>query len=465
MTARAADAPSAGEVASAVQARRSIGREVVALALPAIGLSLLHTLVFLVDRAMLAAHSREALASMQIGGPLVWSIFSVLTCFSVGTVALVGRAVGAVDRALARDAARGALAFALATGALTAVVSLAFHREVAGLLGRDGGAAVIAQAAAYLRAVLACAPTYFVATLAGATLAAGGNTRTPFVAGLLANAINVAGNYVLIFGHYGAPRLGAGGAGIASAAGFTVEAVVLVAALCRRDGPVSLLGGPWVARASWNALVRILRVSFASLLEKLAYHGGFLGFVYVIATLGALAMAANQALISIESIAFLTADGVGVAAAAVVAQRLGAAHPDEAAKGARASLLLGVALLGSFGLVFALVPSVLVRLLTDDPAIIAVAVPCMYVAAVAQPFMAIGTVLSQVLRGAGDTRTALLVSLSCALVVRLVATCFAVFVLDLGLVGVWVGSTVDWATRTVLLAIAYRRGRWRALKV
>lgn len=444
---------------------RGVGREVVALALPAIALQLLHTFVFLTDRAMLAAHSRDALASMQVAGPLVWSVFSVLTSFSVGTVALVGRAVGAADRSLARDATRGALGFAVAIGCITALVLLPLHGSIAAALAGEESGAVLDQAKDYLRAVLVCSPMLFLSIVAASALAAGGNTRTPLLAGIFGNAVNIAGNYVLIFGHLGAPRLGAGGAGIASAAGFSVEAIVLVWALCRRDTPVTLLGASWDPRASWVALDRILRVSFASFLEKVVYHAGFLGFVRVITTLGALAMAANQALVSIESIAFLTADGVGVAAAAIVAQRLGAGRPDEASRGARVSLALGVGLLSAFGAAFALVPAMLVSALADDPAIVAVAIPCMYVAAVAQPFMATGTVLAQVLRGAGDTRTALLVSLSCALVVRLGATCVAVYWLRLGLVGVWVGSTADWVVRTILLAIAYRLGRWRDVHV
>ena len=76
--------------------------------------------------------------------------------------------------------------------------------------------------------------------------------------------------------------------------------------------------------------------------------------------------------------------------------------------------------------------------------------------ALAQPFMATGIVLSQSLRGAGRTRAALLVSAVGAVGVRLSATWLFAFHFQLGLVGVWLGSTCDWITRSVVLALVLR---------
>ena len=117
------------------------------------------------------------------------------------------------------------------------------------------------------------------------------------------------------------------------------------------------------------------------------------------------------------------------------------------------------------GLVFLLVPEWLLGVFSDDRAIVAAGVPCLAVAAVAAPIMGGAVVLSQALRGAGDTRTALGATFLGGLVVRLSATWGFAFGLELGLVGVWLGSTLDWAVRLVLLGVAFRRGRWRTLEV
>ncbi len=75
--------------------------------------------------------------------------------------------------------------------------------------------------------------------------------------------------------------------------------------------------------------------------------------------------------------------------------------------------------------------------------------------------MAISIVLSEGLRGAGDTKTAFYVSLAGWLIVRLSATYLLAFTLHLGLVGVWLGSTCDWVFRALILSIVFVRGRWQ----
>jgi Na+-driven multidrug efflux pump len=185
----------------------------------------------------------------------------------------------------------------------------------------------------------------------------------------------------------------------------------------------------------------------------------------MIGALGSIAMAANQALISIESICFLSADGFGVAAAAIVSQRLGAKRPDESAFGAWIATALAIGLLSLCGFAFVLIPHLLLAAFSPDSRIISAGVPCLYVAAVAQPFMAISTVLAQGLRGAGDTKTAFYVSLAGGLVVRLCATYLLAFTLGLGLVGVWLGSTCDWIFRSLILLMVFRRAQWQLLTV
>ena len=79
-----------------------------------------------------------------------------------------------------------------------------------------------------------------------------------------------------------------------------------------------------------------------------------------------------------------------------------------------------------------------------------------WVLAVAQPFMGASIVLAQSLRGAGRTREALVVSIAGAVVVRLTATYVFGIALGFGLVGIWMGSTVDWMVRSALLAFRQR---------
>ena len=439
-----------------------LAREVWRLAWPAITHMFLVTLMFLVGRAMIGRYSPTALASLQISGTLVWSTYSIFTAFSAGTLAVVARSVGAGDRPAAAQAARSSLLFAALLGVLVTVPLRLANGSLLRLLFPQASDAVLADASAYLHIVLPCLPLAFVEAIAAATLQGAGNTRAPLYVATVGNVVNVVLSYLLIFGRFGFPELGIRGAAVGHAATMSLEGLLLAAVLLSKSSPLTIR-----ARSAGDAaaLRRVLRVAGPAFGEKALYHVGFLGFVAIIGLLGTEAMAANQALLSLEAIGFLSADGFGVAAAAVIAQKLGAKRPGDATRAGWLAAGMSVALATTIGVTLALAPRLLMTAFSTDPAVIDLGVKTLYIAAVAQPFMAYATVKGMALRGAGATRTVLLSTFVGALVVRVAATYLFAITLGLGLFGVWLGSTLDWVVRSGLLGAAYARGRWRGVRV
>ncbi len=435
-------------------------RQVARLAGPAIAQQLLHTLVFLVDRGLLGHHDAASLASMQISGPVVWSATTILSAFTVGVVAVVGRRVGAADDAGAGAALRASLLFALAVGAVALGIGL-LSRDPLLRLFPEAGPAVWAEADGYLTVAFAAMPALLLSLTLAMAMQAAGDTRTPFLIAGFGNLLNVAVSYVLIYGVWGEP-MGAQGAALGSAVAFAWQALALGLVTASRRAPVS-----WRASEAFDgdALRRVLRVAGPSLAERILQQIGFMAYVTMIGALGAAAMGANQALIGIEAIVFLSADGLGIATAAVVAQRLGRDEPSDARAALRAGLLLSTGLLGAIGILYLLLPEPLLRPFTDDATLIGLAVPCLYVAGIAAPIMGAAVVSSAAIRGAGDTRSALAVTFVGGVVVRLGVTYVAAFVWELGLIGVWIGSTTDWAVRALLLLAIARGPRWLTHRV
>ncbi|MEP7127012.1 MAG: MATE family efflux transporter, partial [Byssovorax sp.] len=293
-----------------------LAREVWRLAWPAITHMFLVTLMFLVGRVMVGRYSPTALASLQISGTLVWSTYSIFTAFSAGTLAVVARSIGAGDRDEAARAARASLFFAALLGVLVTVPIRLANGSLLRALFPHASDAVLADAGAYLHIVLPFLPLAFIEAIAAATLQGTGNTRAPLYVATVGNIVNVVLSYLLIFGRFGFPELGVRGAAVGHAATMSIEGLLLAAVLLSKKSPLVLRHG---RGGDVVALRRVLRVAWPAFGEKAIYHAGFLAFIAIIGLLGTEAMAANQALLALEALCFLSADGFGVATAAVIA--------------------------------------------------------------------------------------------------------------------------------------------------
>ncbi len=424
--------------------------EVLRLALPAVAHLVLVLCVFVVDRALVGRTSATALASLQISTTLTWTICSLFAAIGTGTLAVVGRAIGAGDPAAARLASRAAVGLAVGLGvAVTVPIAIAGATPLRAIFPQ-AEAAVIADAQAYLGLALPLLPLAFLEIVAAACLQAAGDTRTPLVAAVIGNLVNLLLSAVLIFGRFGLPALGVRGAAIGAVAAFAIQGTLLSAVVLSPRGPFRRARGE--SPPAPGTIARLLGVSGGALGERLAYHGGYLAYVAMIGLLGAGAMAANQAILSLEALGCQTADGFGVAAAALTAQHLGERRPEAARACARAAAWLAVLSLSCAAVVLLAAPRRAIGLFSTDPGVVELGVAPLYIACLAQPPMAVAVVLAMALRGAGDTRTVLRVTVLSSIVVRLGVTWVCVGPLRLGLLGAWIGSTADWVVRAALLA-------------
>ena len=449
----------------------AVVRELLRLTWPAVMTSLLQTLVFLVDRVLLGRYGQDALASMQVQGPLVWSLFSVLSGAVMGVVPLVARHVGANSRDKARDVIRAGVLLSLILGlGLALALSLSLESIVRILGPEDQGVRRLSEQ--YLAVVVWALPPMFLATTAALCLSAAGNTRTPFIVGLISNGVNVGVSFVLIFG---IPteggrilELGVRGAAIGSAVALALEAVLLFYAL-KVHLDLRLAGG----RALWGrvsqSLSSVLSISAPAVGERVAIHLGFLAYVAVINALGPLVMASNQALITLEAVCFMTADGFGIAAAAVVGQSLGRKEGTAARLAGFVGAGMAATVLSFFGLVLWLLgPLLLAGFTPEGPSGIELrreATRALPLLMAAQPFMALSIVLSQALRGAGDTRSPLIAAVLFGLVARVGLAWYWGIVQDLGIMAIWSASLVDWVCRAALVFGVFARGRWRRIEI
>ncbi|MCH8110379.1 MAG: polysaccharide biosynthesis C-terminal domain-containing protein [Proteobacteria bacterium] len=203
------------------------------LAWPTIGASTTQTLVRWADLKMVGDLGVEAVAGVSAGGLVYWLLQSTVMAVTTGLVALIARAVGARDERLADATLKQSIVLGTLFGLGTLVALLPFTDALIAIYGVEP--LVVSYGSEYLVFLLLGNVPFTLTFVFGTALRAAGDARTPLWIGVIANVLNVFLNWVLIYGHLGAPALGVAGAGLAHFGGRASCAVYRALARRLRD--------------------------------------------------------------------------------------------------------------------------------------------------------------------------------------------------------------------------------------
>jgi putative MATE family efflux protein len=368
-------------------------REILRLAVPALGALAAEPLYILVDTAVVGHLGTPQLGGLAVAGTVLTTAFSLFNFLSYGTTAAVARAAGAGRSEVSARNAVQSLWLALAIGVALALGGLLGAPLIVGLM--DPSAAVRPNALLYLRiASLGMVPVML--ALVGVGYLRGlRDTITPLRIALLANLANLVLELVAIYG------LGMGLAASAWATNLAQAGAAVV--FCRhiarhvQASEVSWRPDPAVLR-KLVVIGRDLFLRTGSLLSALAVATA------VAARMGAAPLAAHQVAFQLWSFLALSLDAVAIAAQVMVGRRLGAGDADSARSAARRMVEWGVVAGVALGGLVALLRPALAPLFSDDPAVIHLTRQVLWLVAILQPLNAVVFVLDGVLIGAGDLR-------------------------------------------------------------
>ncbi|WP_242340365.1 MULTISPECIES: MATE family efflux transporter [unclassified Anaeromyxobacter] len=399
-------------------------------------------LMGVVDTAVVGRAGPLPLAGVGLGNVLFMALSVLGMGVMQGLDPLIAQALGAGDPARARRLLWQGTWLALA---LSAALAVPFLLAPAALepLGID--ADVAREGGRYLVWRLPGLPFFLLYFSGRAYLQAHGVVRPMVVATVLANLLNVPADVLLVFGGAGLPAvagplraippLGAAGAAIATSLCAVAQAALLALAVRGVPRPPGR-----VARApDGPALRAALAVGLPVGLHMGAEVGIFALVGFLAGRFGALPLAAHQLAISIASLTFTVAIGFGNAGSVRVGWAVGRRDRAGARRAGLAAFGSGAAFMSLSGLVFFLFPGPIARAMTDDPALVAAAVPLLRIAALFQLSDGIQGVGAGVLRGAGETRFAFAANLVGHWALGFPATVLLGFTLGLGVTGLWWG--------------------------
>ena len=431
------------------------------LAWPSMALFALQSLVGVVDFLFVSSLGTQAIAGVGVAVQIQFLTFGLLEAVTTGTVALIAREIGSGRPFEAARVMRTAVVLATLFGALL-LLAIPASEAIVGWMGV--APEVVSLAGRCLRILLG----FGIPVSVGATLAMGlrgaGDVRTPLAIGVVTNLVNVIACWVLIFGRFGAPALGAEGSVWASGIAFVTGALLFLWLWQRGD--LVLPMAPWRGNVTTALARRLLRVGIPTALERGAFQVGLLLFLRIVAAFGTEPISAYLIGVRILAFCFVPGFGFANAAATLVGQNLGAGRRDEAARSGWRATAGAVGVMSSLGLAIILLARPLAGSFgAVGEETVRLTVIFIYILGAAQPLMAIEFTLGGALRGAGDTRFPLFALLAGLLVFRLGAAEFLARPLFGSVVAVWSCLLADYAVKAALLAWRFRSGRWQAVRV
>ena len=405
----------------------------------------------------------EIQAAIGFIGQLYFLIIIIANAISIGTLAMVSRAFGAGDLEKTVDIARQSLLFSILAAIGLTVFGLFFSRAILTIAGIPDEIKDMAEKFFRIFA-FALGPNY-VLIISNAVFRAVGDMKKPLFTMFLVSAINIAGDFLLVFGVFGFDGLGYIGIAISTALSMTIGTIINL---------VFFASGRWrniyqgPLKISADAARKITVLSWPAVLLQIAWSAGSIVLYNILGRLGDKSVTAIASIsngLRIEAVIYLPAFALNMAAAVLVGQNLGAGNPDRAEKAVWKIASIGVVFVSLLSLPVFLWAEQFASLLTKDPAVLEETARYLRINMLSEPFMALGAILSGGLQGAGDTKRTMHVIVIAMWLVRLPLAYYLALVLNFGAAGVWVAMITSMSLQGMLMAWKFRQGRWKKLKV
>ena len=378
--------------------------------------------------------SATAIGAASVGG----AFFYAFAIFALGLMSGLDTLVSHAHGSGKKHETHRVLGSGLALAICAAPVGMACVLAITPLLGVLGIAEAIRHPAVqFTRTLVWSLPLLLLYTTFRRYLQGIHHVRPIPFALISSNVVNLAGNWILIYGHWGAPRLGIVGSALSTVVARLYLAIFLGFVLYRRD-PAAFHD----LRPDRICFVKLFRLGFPAALTIGFEVGVFNTATALAAKFGPVSLAAHTIALNAASVAYMVPLGIASAAAVSVGKALGAGHRAGAMRAGWTALALAAVFEVGSAAAFVLLPGLIARAYTPDRQVITFAVKLLAIAAVFQLFDGLQTVATGALRGLGNTRTPMIWNLVCYWVIGLPLGCWLGFVLHWGAVGLWDGLCV-----------------------
>lgn len=442
---------------------RMLYGDIVHIAWPSLVELILTQLASMVDLIMVGQLGPWALSAVGLSTQPRFLMMTMFMAMNVGATAMVARYKGSGEAEKANTVLRQAMLLTFVLSAISSVVGFFASETLIQFMGA-ADAETLAGGTVYLQIQFIGFITMALTSTVTATLRGVGDSRTAMIYNLIANVVNVIFNYLLIYGHFGFPRMEVAGASLATVIGQIVAFVLAMWAILSGKRYLHMRFTDSY-KPDKETLRSIFVIGMPAMLEQLVMRAGMIIYSKTVAGLGTVAFAAHQVCMNIQALSFMNGNAFAVSATSLMGQSLGKKRPDMGQAYSNRTQMLGMMVSFALAFVFFFFGGPITAMYSDDPQVIAWGAQILKLVALVQPFQSSQLILAGALRGAGDTKATAVITFITVLLVRPGLAILLINCTSMGLMGAWVALVADQFLRSLLIFQRFHSGKWRNYKI
>ena len=396
----------------------------------------------------------DAIAAAVTGQRVTFILQAVLTGVLAGSTALIARNWGANEKLEAGILFSRTVQLVTFLALISAFLIWKFAEPLVIFFGLKDEALILSTQ--YLKSIAPFYIGYGCGLGLITALRAIGDVKTPLIIGVIMNLFAIFFMLVLVNGWLGFPKYGVVGAALGNGVSFVIGAALLIVFWLSNQLQVRYSS---IFNFDIKRVKEIFEVGLPAALEQVIFQIGITAFLILVAFYGTEAYAAYGIGVQILSFSIVIGFGFSIAGATLVGQHLGAKNEEQAKRAGWGAMRLSIISMTFFGVLITIFAEPLARYMIDNDEVVRLTVIFIWLLGSMQPLMAIEFSLGGALRGAGDTKTPLAITLTCLLFIR-VFLAMIFFLLDARVEVIFSTLVADYVVKGFLYVARFRSDRW-----
>ncbi|WP_434778015.1 MATE family efflux transporter [Neisseria sp. Ec49-e6-T10] len=422
---------------------------------------LLHFSTLLINTYMVSHVSTAYLAAMGLGNQVFDLCITIFSFISVGCSVVIAQYLGAGNATLAKKTIHISIALNFLLGLVCAIFIFFFGYKA--LQWMNLPEYLMKDGFNYLHILGICLIPESVSIILAACLRVYGKTKSAMMVTLIVNLVTVVGNTIVLYGFFGFPQLGLVGVAWSTVIGRVVGVILLVYVLIS-GLKINL---QWLEFLYWSKdlLIKILKIGLPAAGENVVWFVHYMVAFSFVGLMGEIPLASQTLYFQLSLFVMSFGIAISIANEVLVGHLVGAKRFNDAYKQTFKSLGLGVVFTAAMVIVFFLLRNPILQLVSGDQSVIKTLLPLFLLSVFLEPGRTFNIVMVNALRASGDAVFPLKTGLIFMWCVSLPIGYFLGIIMEMGLVGIWIGFLCDEWIRGLVNSWRWKSRKWETKRL